>query len=57
MLKIVNVELRNQTVLLSTNVQIAVTVSSGDWQQIKNDFNSWNDLKTILPNWQKIKDY
>lgn len=57
MLKIVNVELRNQTVLLSTNVQIAVTVSSGDWQQIKNDFNSWNELKTILPNWQKIKDY
>lgn len=46
----------SQTVNVSTQFKIMVTVSEGSWSSVKNDFDTWNTIKTGLNNWQDLRD-
>ena len=49
----------NSTLEVTVGTPIKVTVSAVDvdWNVIKNDFDSWNDIKTNCTNWKAILNY
>lgn len=57
MIAIKDAQVNPQTVTTGQNVSISVQVFEVDWNTIKQDFTSWQDIKNSLTNFASLKNY
>lgn len=57
MIAIKNVQITPQTVNTGQTVTLSVLVFEVDWNTVKQDFTSWQDINTSLASWTNLKNY
>ena len=54
-IRIVEVDVIPQNVLVGQNIEIIIKVSEGNWNTVKSDFSTWQELRNEIMNWDEVK--
>lgn len=55
--KITDVKITPQEVTVGETITIVVSAVDVTWEIIKQDFETWNDIKTELSNWKALLNH